>query len=461
MVRHLSCRNTAYALSVGFAVAFGAANAQAETMSGALAKAYLNNPDLNVQRAGTRIANEGVSRAQSGYRPNVNLTADLGLQHLETGQPGRAATTTYPRGFGVQVQQNLFDGFRTRNTVRRSESIVFQTREQLRLVEQNVLANGAASYMNVLRDTAILNLRENNIKVLEQQLQQTRDRFEVGEVTRTDVAQAEAALAQGRSEALLAQTNLRNSLAVYEQIIGVAPRRLSPARPLQGMLPRSREQALQQALADHPAIVAALHTADAASLAVRVAEGALYPTLNVVGSVQRRYDSGNQPGTRSTQSSIIGQLNVPIYQGGANYANIRQAKEEYGQARLVVDVQRAQVRAALVSAWGIWQSSQQVIRAREAAVRAAEIALAGVREEANVGQRTTFDVLNAQQILLNARVDLVAAQRDRVVASYALKAAVGQLSAPNLRLNVPFYDATVHFDQVKNKPWGVRTPSGR
>ena len=200
---------------------------------------------------------------------------------------------------------------------------------------------------------------------------------------------------------------------------------------------------------------------DAASLAVKVAEGALYPSLNVTGSIQKRYDANNIPGARALQSSVIAQLSVPIYQGGLNYANIRQAKEQLGQARLQVDVQRAAVRAAVVSAWGVWTASTQVIRAQQAAVRAAEIALNGVREEAKVGQRTTLDVLNAQQVLLNARVQLVTAQRDRVVASYALMSASGKLSAINLRLKVRPYDPKLHFNQIKKKLWGVRTPDGR
>lgn len=432
-----------------------------ETISGALARAYENNPDINAQRAGTRVVDENINRAKAGYFPTASLTADLGLQHLETNTIGRRGVDTIPRGFGVQVQQNLFNGFRTRNSVRQSESQILQSREQLRQIEQTVLASGAAAYMNVLRDTAILNLRRNNIQVLQQQLRQTQDRFQVGEVTRTDVAQSEAALAQGQSDALVAQSNLQNSLAVYRQVIGVQPRRLAPARPVAGLLPKSQGTAVSMSQREHPVIVAALHNVDAAALAVKVAEGALYPTVNVTGAIQQRYDSQNSPGARALQSSVIAQLNVPIYQGGLNYANIRQSKEQLGQARLQVDIQRAAVRAGVVSSWGVWQASLQVIRAQQAAVRAAEIALNGVREEAKVGQRTTLDVLNAQQALLNVRVQLVTAQRDRVVASYALMSSVGKLSAANLRLRVSPYDPRLHFDQVKKKLWGVRTPDGR
>lgn len=450
-----------FAIAVLLLNALHVSGANAETISGALAKAYNNNPDLNAQRAGLRATDEGIGKAKSGYRPSINVTADLGLAHLESNSVGRRSVGTVPRGVGLTINQNIFNGFRTRNGVRQSQYQILQAREQLRLIEQSVLANGAAAYMNVLRDAAIIKLQNNNIKVLQQQLRTTNDRFQVGEVTRTDVAQSESSLAQGQSDLLLAQTNLQNSLAVYRQIIGVNPRRLTPARPLSRLLPRSRKLALKYALREHPAIVSALHNVDVAALAVKVAEGALYPSVDITGSIRKSYDAGNAPGSHSLAASIIGRLSVPIYQGGTEYANIRQTKEQLGQARLLVDVQRAQVRAALVSAWGVWKSSLQVIRARQSAVRAAEIALNGVREEAKVGQRTTLDVLNAQQLLLNARVNIITAQRDRVVASYALYSAIGKLSSRNLRLKVRHYDPAIHFRQVKDKLWGVRVPSGR
>lgn len=448
------------AASFGAVLAMPAA-AGAETISGALTRAYRSSPELNVQRAATRVTDENIARAKAGYRPTISATADVGLQQTESNTPGRRSIGTTPRGFGINVQQNLFNGYRTRNSVRQATSQILSARQQLRNVEQNVLANAAQAYMNVLRDTAILNLRRNNIRVLQQQLRQTNDRFQVGEVTRTDVAQSEAALAQGRSDAFVAQNTLQNSLAVYRQLVGVRPRRLAPARPLTKLVPRKLNRATALAQRLHPAIVAALHNVDVAQHAVKIAEGALYPTVNVTGSVQQRYDLQNAPGSRALTASIVGQLNIPIYSGGLNYANIRQAKEQLGQARLQVDLVREQVRAAVVSAWGSWENSLRVIQAQQSAVRAAEIALNGVREEARVGQRTTFDVLNAQQALLNSRVQLVIAQRDRVVGSYALLAAMGTLTARKLRLKVRYYKPSVHYRQIKNKLWGKQTPGGR
>ncbi|MBM3607761.1 MAG: TolC family outer membrane protein [Alphaproteobacteria bacterium] len=460
----------AKALWPALALAFAAAPmpASAETISGALAKAYSNNPQLNVQRANTRVVDENIPRATAGYRPTITASGDAGLQQNEAWRPqtgfvpGTSTTSnTMPRGYGLTVQQNIWNGNRTLNSVRQAESQVMLSREQLRSVEGIVLANGAIAYMNVLRDTAILNLRNNNVRVLEQQLKQTQDRFQVGEVTRTDVAQAEAALAVGRSDAFVAQSNLQNSIAVYRQVIGAQPKSLSPARPLDRMMPKARNSAIQNALRTHPDIVAALHNADAASLAVKVSEGALMPTVNLQGNVSQRFDLQNVAGTRARTASIVGSLSIPLYDGGLATATIRQAKEQYGAARLQVELQREAVRAAVVSNWGQWENSARVIAAQQAAVRAAEIALAGIREEARVGQRTTFDVLNAQQQLLIARVNLVTAQRDRVVSSYTVLQATGDLNAQRLGLKVTPYDPGVHYDQVRGKWYGVRTPDGR
>jgi outer membrane protein len=458
--------SSSFATLLAAAAVLSVAPARAETISGALSKAYVSSPDLNAQRAATRAIDENLPRALSGYRPQINATADVGFQASETTTgSGLVSNTnssnTAPRGFGVTVTQNLWNGNRTQNSVRQADSQILQSREQIRITEQALLGNAATSYMNVLRDTAILNLRRNNVEVLEEQLRQTRDRFNVGEVTRTDVAQSEAALAQGQSDAVIAQSNLQTSLANYRQFIGEQPRSLAPAQPLQRLAPRTLGVAIETSQREHPSIQAAMHNVDAAALAVKLSEGQLYPTVGLTGSVARRYDLQNQPGSRSYTASIVGQLSVPLYEGGAVYAQVRQAKEQMGQARLIADVQREQVRAQVVSAWGVWQNSRQLIEAVQAQVRAAEIALNGVREEARVGQRTTFDVLTAQQSLLIARVNLVTAQRDRVVGSYALLSAVGQLSARTLGLNVSSYDPTIHYDQVKGKWIGLRTPDGR
>ena len=434
----------------------------AESISGALALAYMGNPDLGQQRAATRAADEVVSKANSGYRPTVAGSANLGYQRVEgTLFTQNVKSNTFPNTAGITITENLFNGNQTTNGVKQAESQVFQSREQTRNTEQNTLLNGATAYMNVLRDTAILELNKNNITVLEEQLRQTRDRFNVGEVTRTDVAQSESSLATARSNYFTAQANLATSIANYRQIIGVQPQRLEAARPIDALLPATLNTAVDVALAENPQVQAAFHAVDAAELQVQLNEGMLYPKVDLVGGVQQSNEQQGLPDYRVFNASVVAQLSVPLYTGGATFASIRQAKELLSQARLQADLQRDMVRANVVSAWGQLEASKAVIRSAQASVKASEIALDGVREEAKVGQRTTLDVLMAQQTLLQSRVSLVTAQRDRVVDSYAVFSAVGRLSAANLALNVIHYDPSIHFDQVKDKWIGLRTPDGR
>ena len=433
----------------------------AETLESALARAYAGNPSLGAQRSSVRAVDENVPRAKSLGRPRVSGTADVGAQYTEGVTSGRDfSETTFPRGAGIQVAQTIFNGNRTMNSTRQAESQVLGSRETLRNTEQTVLFNGAQAYMNVLRDTAILNLQRNNVEVIEEQLRQTRDRFNVGEVTRTDVAQAEARLAAGRSQVSLAESNLRASIALFRQVIGVEPRQLAPGRPLDRLLPRSIDAAVQIGLGEHPSIKSALHALDVAELQVKITEGELYPTLGITGSAAERFDAQG-PGDRRFTAAAVARLTVPIYEGGEVYARVRQAKETAGQRRLEADVARDQVRATVISSWGALEASRAQIEAAQAQVQASEVALSGVREEARVGQRTTLDVLNAQQELLTARVNLITAQRDRVVNSYAVVQAMGRLSTRALGLRIPQYSPKEHFNQVKDLWIGVRTPDGR
>jgi outer membrane protein len=437
-------------------------SAVAQTMDAALARAYSANPTLNAQRASVRATNENVPQALSGYRPRITASADIGASIVDSNLPGVGNSTSRlaPRGAGVQIDQNIFDSGKTRSTVSQAESQVLGARATLRNTEQNVLLDAATSYMNVLRDTAILNLNRNNVEVLEEQLRQTRDRFQVGEVTRTDVAQAEARLSQAQSQAILAESNLKTSIARYRQNVGAEPKQLAPGRPIENLLPKSLPVALNSALAGHPAIIASLHGVDAAELQVKVTESDLYPTVGVRGLVQQRYD--NQLfGDNRFSASAVATLTIPIYEGGQIYSRTRQAKETAGQRRIEVDTSRDTVRAAVVSAWGGLEAAKAQIVAAQAQVQAAETALAGVREEAKVGQRTTLDVLNAQQELVIARSTLVTAQRDRVVASYSVLSAIGKLSAETLKLKTAVYDSRKHYDQVKGLLWGTQTPDGR
>ena len=293
-------------------------------------------------------------------------------------------------------------------------------------------------------------------------MRQTRDRFNVGEVTRTDVAQAESRLAAGRSQVLTAEANYKASVATYRQVIGTDPRNLTPGTPVDRFSPHTLPAAVSTATASHPSVTMAQYNVDAATLAVKVAEGQLYPTLSVQGSFTQSWLSTQALSIMNQyDASLLGTLSVPIYQGGAEYSAIRQAKETLGKTRLDLDTARDAVRQNVVQSWGQLDAAKSNIDATTSQVQAAEIALNGVREEARVGQRTTLDVLNAQQELVNARVALVTAQRDRVVASYTLLAAVGGLYPEVLGLRVPVYDAQVHYTQVRDSWAGVRIPDGR
>ena len=439
----------------------------AATLEEALRQAYQNNPQLNAQRAILRQTDERVPQALSGYRPRVSATASIGTQTLDSltrvGTPPvatRSTGTNTPHAVGMTATQTLFNGFQTGNRTRAAESRVFGGRETLRLTEQTVLLDAATAYMNLLRDIAILDLRKRNVEVLQEQLRQTRDRFNVGEVTRTDVAQSDSRLAAGRSEQLAAEANLITSRAAYRRVIGVEPGRLSPAMPVDRFSPTQLDVAVGRGQAENPAVTAAMYSVDASLHDVKVAEGALYPTVTVTGSVQQAYESTLST-LRTFSASLIGQVVVPIYDGGDEYSTIRETKELLGQRRIELDRARDQARADVVGAWGDLQAAKAQIRATEVQVNAAEIALNGVREEARVGQRTTLDVLNAQQELVDARVALVTAQRDRVVASYALLSATGRLSVKALGLPVISYDPRVHYHQVRDAWAGVRTPDGK
>jgi len=442
-----------------------------ETLESALVQAYQNNPSLNSQRAATRAIDEGVPQALAGYRPKIAVTGVGGEQTSSTtsktsnvglGTYSTVAGYNSPASVGATITQTLYNGFQTANKTRQAESTVLAARATLRVTEQTVLLSAATAYMNLLRDTAILDLQRRNVEVLQEQLRQTRDRFNVGEVTRTDVAQAESSLAAGRSQVLLAEANYTASVATYRQVIGTEPGKLSPATPVDRFSPHNLPGAVSVGTSNNPAITTAEYNVDAALQAVKVAEGALYPTVSVQGSFAQDWLYATSLSVMNQYyASVLGTISVPIYQGGAEYSMIRQAKETLGQTRLNLDTARDTVRQSVVQAWGQLEAAKANISATEAQVQASEIALNGIREEARVGQRTTFDVLTAQQTLVNARVALVTAQHDRVVASYTLLSAVGRLSPEVLGLHVPAYDATIHYKQVRDSWAGVRTPDGR
>jgi outer membrane protein len=456
----------------------GIGQASAQPLPTALIQAYQNNPQLNAQRAQVRVTDEAVPQALSGYRPRISVTASAADQFTSTttkstssapDNPQRLVVNNDPRtlsgdftpySLGVTGTQTLFNGFQTANRTRLAEGQVSAAREALRVMEQTVLLAAATVYMDLLRDTAIADVQRSNVRVLNETLRQTRDRFNVGEVTRTDVAQSEAQLAAGQFQLLTAESNLTTTRANFRRVIGSEPGRLTPAAPVDRLAPSTLVASLQIGLDHNPNVTAAMYGIDVANLQVKINEGALFPTVTFNGSAQRQWNSSLTQ-VEQTSWSVGASATIPIYQGGGEYALIRQSKESLTQQRLNLEQVRDQARQTIAQAWGVVQATKAQIESAQAQVRSSEIALNGVREEARVGQRTTLDVLNAQQTLVNARVTLVTAQHDRVVASYNLLNAVGILSPLTLGLATPVYDPRIHYYQVRDSWFGLRTPDGK
>jgi outer membrane protein len=456
----------------------GFGEALAQTMPSVLVQAYQNNPQLNAQRAQVRVTDEAVPQALSGYRPRLSVTASASSNFSDTtskstdpvpGNPGRQFVlndpTTLsgeftPYTLGVTGSQTVFNGFQTGNRTRLAEGQVSAAREALRVMEQTVLLAAATVYMDLLRDTAIVEVQRSNVRVLNETLRQTRDRFNAGEVTRTDVAQSEAQLAAGQYQLSTAESNLNATRANFRRVIGTEAGTLTAAAPVERLAPPTLAAAMAVGLDQNPNVTSAMYGIDVANLQVKINEGVLFPTMTVTGASQRTW-KGSLTQVEQTTWSIGSSITIPIYQGGTEYALIRQSKETLAQQRLNLEQVRDQARATITQAWGVVQATKAQVQSAQAGVSASETALNGVREEARVGQRTTLDVLNAQQTLVNARVTLVTAQRDRVVASYSLLSAVGILSPHTLALTTPIYDPRIHYFQVRDSWAGVRIPDGK
>jgi outer membrane protein len=447
---------------LGFGI--GASVARAETVPEALVKAYQSNPQLNAERARQRATDENVPQALAGYRPQIVASLSSGLQAVRNLLPDNTiqSATLKPWTIGVTVTQTLFNGFKTANSVRVAELQVQSGREALRNVGQGVLLDAVTAYTNVLANQSLVDAQRANVAFLRETLGITQKRLTAGDVTPTDTSQAEARLSRGLSDLNAAEVNLAISQATYTQVIGNPPSRLSPAQPVDGLLPRSRDEATTLAFQGHPAVLAAGFDVDVASTTIHVAESSLLPLVTLQGSASHSSQDDITLGTtRTDQASIVGQLTQPIYDGGTAASQTRQAKELTAQSRLVLDQVRSQARTAAVGAWVANEGSKIAVSAAESEVRAAGVALQGVQKEAMGGQRTTVDVLNSQQDLISAKARLIGAQRDRVIASYTLLSAIGKLDVKTLALNTPDYLPEAHYHQVRDAWQGLRTPSGQ
>ena len=434
-------RAAALTLVLGLVMPGLAMPASAQTLSDALAEAYVSNPTLDAARAALRAVNEEVPQALSNWRPSVTVTGSAGRQRNASG-------TITPRSLGLNVTQPLFRGGRTIAETRRAEANVMAQRSRLLRTEQEILFRTATAFMDVWRDQSVLELNLNNETVLRRQLEASEDRFEVGEVTRTDVAQSESRLARATGDRVRAEGSLTTSRAVFEELVGAMPPVLEAPPRLTG-LPESQDEVTEKARAAGPAVLAA-RFAEAAGLEnVKVAFGALLPELSLVGSLSRDKETATAK-TEVEQARILARLSFPLYQRGLVSSRVREAKQLASQRRKEVNqALRAAMREA-VTAWEALQTARARIRAFEAEVRSTDIALEGVKQENAVGARTILDILDAEQELLDARVRLVGARRDEIVASYQVLRAIGKMTARSLSLPVTLYDPDIDLAIVRD-----------
>jgi outer membrane protein len=459
------------ALLVAGCLAAPAAGAQ--TLQDALSQAYNNNPTLLAARAQLRATDENVPQALAGWRPTVTVAgsygaADTRARNLVQSQrpdgsrfftdPLPPGSTTIrqersPAQATATLSQPLFRGGRTVSQTRQAENLVLAQRARLIATEQQVLNDAVQAYIGVIQQSELLRLNINNEQVLGRQLQATNERFRVGEITRTDVAQAESRLAGARSQRTQAEGNLQIARATFERTIGLTPGRLTNPQPLQ--LPvRSATDAQRLAASNNPAVVAALFQAAATRDSVDVQLATLLPQVSANAQAFRQ-DNQTLPHSRASGGQATINLTVPLYQGGAEYAVVRQARQQAQQAMAQVDEARRQAAQQAASSWETLRSNRATTESVRAQIRAAEIALDGVQREAIVGSRTTLDVLNAEQELLNARTSFVNALSSVVTGSYNIANAIGRLTAQDLGLPVEVYDMTAYYSAVRNRWFGL------
>ncbi len=448
------------ALALGVVVGGAAGTAWGQTLEEALAQAYANNPALGAQRARLRAVDESVPQALSGYRPTVRATAGIsratGNSTFEGGSTGSEAN---PKSVGIAATQPLYDAT-VAPAVRRAERLVEAQRATLLSSEQQTLLNAAQSYLDVVQNQAVLELQANNVQVLRRQLDAARDRFRVGEYTRTDVSQSESRLAQSIAARISAEGTLEASRAAYQRVVGSMPGTLKAPKP-RFRLPATLDEVVEMARANNPSVLAASYTESAQREAVDQQYGRLLPTATLSAQGQRVYDPGRTSGielNRTDSAQVVAQVTIPLYQAGLPEALVREAKHSANQARLQIEDARRQATEGAISAWQSLQTARASTESFQAQIKAAEIALEGVRQEAQVGSRTVLDVLNQEQELLNARVNLVRAQRNEMVAAFTVLGAIGQLTAQQLALPVQYYDDETHYRQVRGKWFGTGVP---
>jgi outer membrane protein len=436
--------------------------ASAQTLKEAFAYAYNNNPQLLAERALLRATDETVPQALSNWRPTVNFTGSAGYTREGVETPnaltGANTPTTFAsfvtRSLDLRLTQPLYRGGRTEAATRMAINNVEAERAHTLAVETAVFQAVAQAYLDVVRDQTLVEVARNNETVLRKQLEATRDRFRVGEVTRTDVAQAESSLAQATAQRITAEGNLETSRAEYAHAVGHPPGRLTTPRE-RPVLPATRDEALTLAMRNNNTVIQANFKELASRNNVDLIRGQLLPTISIVGDLSRNYGASFAlRNERLDAASVSAQLTMPLYEGGSVYAQTRAAEQTVGEQRSLVDDARRQAVQDATTAWETLQAARASIASFGAAVRAAQIALEGTQQEALVGSRTVLDVLIAEQQLFTTQSQLVTAQHDAALQEFKLAAATGRLIAPELRLPVKLYDMDRHYRAVKDKLFG-------
>ncbi|MBE7211178.1 MAG: TolC family outer membrane protein [Gluconacetobacter diazotrophicus] len=431
------------------------------TLQEALALAYLTNPTLTAERASLRAVDENVPTALAGWHPTVSVTTSGTLQQGESNFGGNNNIGSVSRlnhlvgyNFGLTASENIYNGGRTTGQTHQAVNRVMAERANLISTEQQVFANVVSAYVGVIEDQQLLQLQINNEKVLEEQLRATNDRFRVGEITRTDVAQAEAALASARATRQQAEGTLQTAQATYAQQVGVAPApNLIPPQPLK--LPvRNQDDAVAQSVANNPNVINALFTEAYNKDAVDVAMSVLMPKMAIQGEYLKQQNQSIDGQSSDIKEGLI-TVTVPIYQGGSEYAAVRQAKQTAQQSRRQVDTQRRSAAQLAISNWQNLISYKASIDSNRSAIQANIVALDGVERQAIVGTSTTLEVLQQQQTLLTSQVALVQSLSNLVLTSYGVAAAIGRLTARDMHLDVPLYDETAYYNAVRDRLWGL------
>lgn len=456
MSPRLSVRSFAASLMGAACLVALAAPAHSQSLEEALSTAYQSNPNLLSERANLRATDERLPQAMSEWRPTVQLNASVARARVSEGPlNGTNGGYTTPRDANVVITQPIFRGS-ANPAIARSKDQIQAERARLFNTEQSVLLNASTAYFNLLRDQATLDLQIKNEQVLSTQLDATRDRFRVGEVTRTDVSQAEAALAGAVAQRIGAEGNLAVSRATFLQNVGLAPGNVRPVQEPQKLLPNTADEASTVAATDNPLVVAAQFDENAARNSIDEIRGGLLPSASLVGQYDVSRGSISSAlsglgGINTDTAQLTAQITVPLYESGSIYSQVRQQKQVANQARMIIDAQRRSAVQSATAAYQSMVSARAQIQSLNAQIEANTVALEGVRQEANVGSRTVLDILNAEQTLLNSQVSLVQSQRDNLVAAYTLLSAVGRLTAKTLELPVQIYDYESYFRETKDR----------